>query len=139
MANKLEDQEFIESVVKSLVNNPDDVSTTREVDEMGVLVTLKVNPEDMGIIIGRGGQNARAIRTLVRVVGAKNNAHVNLRIEEPEGSDRVRKTPVTAPAPVAAPVDAPAEVAPEVAPSEPAEKVVSAADDVDKAVEDLQL
>ena len=137
MANKLEDQEFIESVVKSLVNNPDDVSTTREVDEMGVLVTLKVNPEDMGIIIGRGGQNARAIRTLVRVVGAKNNAHVNLRIEEPEGSDRVRK-PAAAPSEVAEKA-APSEVVEEVAPSEVVEKAATASDDVDKAVEDLQL
>jgi len=114
------DQEFIENVVKALVNNPDDVKTTREVDEMGVLVTLKINPEDMGIIIGRGGQNARAIRTLVRVVGAKNNAHVNLRIEEPEGRERPRKT------------DAPA-------PSKVAEKATEASKDVDKAVEDLNL
>jgi uncharacterized protein len=136
MEKKLEDQEFIESVVKSLVNNPDDVSTTREVDEMGVLVTLKVNPEDMGIIIGRGGQNARAIRTLVRVVGAKNNAHVNLRIEEPEGSERVKRA--TAPTATSAETPAPKE-ATEEKKEEVKEEVVSAASDVDKAVEDLQL
>ncbi|MBI4120197.1 MAG: KH domain-containing protein [Parcubacteria group bacterium] len=82
------DQEFVEFVVKSLVNVPDEVSSTRTVDEMGVLITLKVNPQDMGVIIGKQGATARALRTLLRVVGAKNNARVNLKIEEPAGSER---------------------------------------------------
>lgn len=85
MAAKDQDKEFVEYVIKNLVDHPEDVSTDRKVDEMGVLITLKVNPEDMGQVIGRSGQNARAIRTLLRVVGAKNNARVNLKIEEPEG------------------------------------------------------
>lgn len=85
MAENTKDQEFVEYVIKGLVDHPEDVSTDRKVDEMGVLITLKVNPEDMGQVIGRSGQNARAIRTLLRVVGAKNNARVNLKIEEPEG------------------------------------------------------
>ena len=80
------DQEFVEFVVKGLVNVPDDVSTARTVDEMGVLLTLKVNPQDMGVVIGKQGATARALRTLLRVVGAKNNARVNLKIEEPPGS-----------------------------------------------------
>ncbi|MBU4332649.1 KH domain-containing protein [Patescibacteria group bacterium] len=79
------DQQFVEYVIKELVDHPEDVSTDRKVDEMGVLITLKVNPEDMGQVIGRSGQNARSLRTLLRVVGAKNNARVNLKIEEPEG------------------------------------------------------
>ena len=79
------DQEFLEYVVKSLVNSPGAVSSERKVDEMGVLLTLTVDPQDMGQIIGRRGQTARAVRTLLRVVGAKNNARVNLRINEPEG------------------------------------------------------
>lgn len=87
---KNSDQEFVEFVVKSLVNVPNDVSTTRTVDEMGVLLTLKVNPQDMGVVIGRQGATARALRTLLRVVGAKNNARVNLKIEEPEGERAVR-------------------------------------------------
>lgn len=82
------DQEFLEYVVKCLVDNPDKVSVDRTVDEMGVLLTLKVDPTDMGQIIGRQGQTARSIRTLLRVVGAKNNARVNLKIFEPEGSTR---------------------------------------------------
>lgn len=79
------DAEFLEYVVKSLVDNPDAVKVDRKVDEMGVLLTLKVGPESMGQVIGRNGNTAKAIRTLLRVVGLKNNARVNLKIEEPEG------------------------------------------------------
>ena len=79
------DQEFLEYVVKALVDNPDAVKTDRKVDEMGVLITLKVDPIDMGKIIGRNGGTAKSIRSLLRVVGIKNNARVNLKIEEPEG------------------------------------------------------
>jgi|SRR3990167_2072597 len=87
MAEK--DMEFLEYVVKTLVDNPNDVHIDRTVDEMGVLLTLKVNPKDMGQIIGREGQTARSLRTLLRVVGAKNNSRVNLKIYEPEGSRRM--------------------------------------------------
>ena len=79
------DQDFLEFVVKSIVNNTSDVKITRTVDEMGVLLNLKVHPEDMGQIIGRQGSTARAIRTILRVIGVKNNARINLKIEEPEG------------------------------------------------------
>jgi len=84
------DKEFLEFIVKALVDNPDNVSVERKVDEMGVLLTLNLNPADMGYVIGRQGQNAKAIRTLLRLVGAKNSAHVNLKINEPEGSTRGR-------------------------------------------------
>jgi len=87
MAKEL-DQEFLEFVIKTLVSTPDKVEVERTIDEMGVLLTLKVDPADMGQVIGRQGQTARAIRTLLRVVGAKNNARVNLKIFEPEGSNR---------------------------------------------------
>ena len=86
------DQEFVDYVVKAIVNNPDDVRTERTVDERGVLITLHVNPEDMGYVIGRQGQTARALRTLLKIVGAKNNARVNLKIYEPEGSNRPART-----------------------------------------------
>lgn len=79
------DQDFLEFIVKNLVDHPDDVKIDRKVDEMGVLLILKVNSEDMGQIIGRGGATARAIRSLVRIVGLRNHARVNLKIEEPEG------------------------------------------------------
>ncbi|MBI2426351.1 MAG: KH domain-containing protein [Candidatus Kerfeldbacteria bacterium] len=80
------DQEFVEYVVKCLVDNPSAVSAERTVDEMGVLITLKVDPKDLGQVIGRSGQTAKSLRTLLRVVGAKNQARVNLKIYEPEGS-----------------------------------------------------
>ncbi|MDD5715552.1 MAG: KH domain-containing protein [Patescibacteria group bacterium] len=79
------DQEFVEYVVRALVDRPEDVKSDRTVDEMGVLITLKVNPADLGQVIGRQGQTAKAIRTLLRVVGAKNHARVNLKIHEPDG------------------------------------------------------
>ncbi len=79
------EQEFLEFVIKALVENPQDVKINRTVDEMGVLMTLDVNPADMGKIIGREGNTAKAIRTLLRVVGMKNNARVNLKINEPAG------------------------------------------------------
>ncbi len=82
------DKDFLEFLIKSLVDHPDDVKVDRKVDEMGVLLTLKVNPEDMGQIIGKAGSTARAIRNLVRIVGLKNHARVNLKIEEPAGGAR---------------------------------------------------
>lgn len=96
------DQQFVDYVVRALVNNPDKVETKRTVDEMGVLITVKVDPTDMGYLIGRQGQTARAARTLLKVVGAKNNARVNLKIEEPEGSTRGPRKPRDAAAPAAA-------------------------------------
>ena len=82
------DQEFLEYLVKSLVDHPDDVKVDRKVDEMGVLLSLHVNPMDMGQVVGRQGATAKSIRSLLRIVGVKNNARVNLKIEEPEGSTR---------------------------------------------------
>jgi predicted RNA-binding protein YlqC (UPF0109 family) len=84
------DQQFLEYVVKALVDKPDDVKIDRTVDEMGVLLKLSVNRDDMGKVIGRSGATAKAIRTILRVVGMKNDARVNLKIEEPEGGSRVQ-------------------------------------------------
>ena len=82
---KVSDKEFVSYVVKSIVDYPHDVIIERTVDEMGVLITLQVNPKDMGYVIGKAGSTAKAIRTLLRIVGARNNARVNLKILEPEG------------------------------------------------------
>ncbi|OGE86347.1 MAG: hypothetical protein A3J48_02510 [Candidatus Doudnabacteria bacterium RIFCSPHIGHO2_02_FULL_46_11] len=84
MAETENDQQFIEYTVKALVDHPEDVRTERKVDEMGVLITLFLNPQDFGQVIGRNGQTAKALRTLLRIVGAKNRARVNLKIYEPE-------------------------------------------------------
>ena len=80
------DKEFLDFLVKSIVDHPDDVVIDRRVDEMGVLLSLKVNAQDMGQVVGRQGATAKAIRSLLRIVGIKSNARVNLKIEEPEGS-----------------------------------------------------
>ena len=74
------DQQFVEYIVKTLVNNPDDVKTERTIDEKGVLLSLEVNPEDVGRIIGRRGATAQSIRTLLRALGTKNDARYNLKI-----------------------------------------------------------
>ena len=82
----IDDVQFLEYVVKALVSHPEDVKIKRTVDEMGVLMTLDVHPDDMGKIIGRAGNTAKAVRILLRVVGMKNNARINLKINEPAGS-----------------------------------------------------
>lgn len=83
----MKDQEFVEYIVKALVDNPDNVKVERRVDEMGVLITLDVDPMDMGKVIGRDGATAKALRTLLRVVGMKNSARINLKINEPNGGN----------------------------------------------------
>src|SRR5438045_9182429 len=80
------DQEFVEYVVKALVTNPEAVQVQRSVDDMGVLLELSVNPDDMGKVIGKAGATAKSIRTLLRVLGSRSDARVNLKIIEPEGA-----------------------------------------------------
>lgn len=118
-----DDQQFLEYVIKGLVDHPDAVKVSRVVDEMGVLLTLDVHPEDMGKIIGRSGNTAKAIRTLLRVVGMKNNARVNLKINEPEGGLRSQ------------------QAAAAVEPTSPAEEphVSEVTRSLDEAMEDLKL
>lgn len=89
MAEK--DEAFVEYVVKAIVDNPDKVHVSRKVDEMGVLIELDVDPADMGKIIGKDGRTAKAIRTLLRVLGAQINARVNLKVLEPEGGMRSQR------------------------------------------------
>ncbi|MBI4128157.1 MAG: KH domain-containing protein [Parcubacteria group bacterium] len=91
MAERHVDLEFVDYVIKSIVDHPDDVKADRKIDEMGVLITLEVHPQDMGQVIGRSGQTAKSVRTLLRVIGAKNNARVNLKIVEPPGSTHVMR------------------------------------------------
>lgn len=86
------DQEFLEFLVKSIVDHPEDVTVERKIDEMGVLLSLRVNRQDMGQVVGRDGTTAKAIRSLLRIVGVKNNARVNLKIEEPPGGRRPERS-----------------------------------------------
>jgi predicted RNA-binding protein YlqC (UPF0109 family) len=99
MSNATIDQQFIEYVVKSLVGNPDDVIVERIIDEKGVLLTLTVNPEDLGRVIGKRGATAQSLRTLLRALGTKQEARYNLKIvdngvpkPEREQSERPERT-----------------------------------------------
>ncbi len=87
MAAREADQEFVEYIVGQLVTKPEAVETKRTIDELGVLIELTVDREDMGVIIGKEGKTAKAIRTLLRVLGAKNDSRINLKIVEPEGGE----------------------------------------------------
>jgi predicted RNA-binding protein YlqC (UPF0109 family) len=98
-----QDEAFLDYVIKALVDHPEAVVITRTVDQMGVLLTLSVHKDDMGKVIGRDGATAKSIRTLLRVAGMKNEARVNLKINEPEGSTHVRSSDMQANAPVEAP------------------------------------
>lgn len=93
MAESHEDKDFLEYTVKHIVDNPEAVNVDRTVDEMGVLMTLDVHADDMGKVIGRNGNTAKALRTLLRVVGMKNQARVNLKIREPEERDDAPTAP----------------------------------------------
>ncbi|MDB5161673.1 MAG: hypothetical protein JWM52_181 [Candidatus Saccharibacteria bacterium] len=79
------DQQFIEYIVKSVVGHPDDVIVERIIDEKGVLLTLTVNPEDLGRVIGKRGVTAQSLRTLLRALGTKNDARYNLKIVNNDG------------------------------------------------------
>ena len=84
------DQQFVEYIVKTLVNNPDKVVVERTIDEKGVLLSLAVDPEDVGRVIGRRGITAQSIRTLLRALGTKNDARYNLKIVNTDEEGRVR-------------------------------------------------
>lgn len=117
MAETFVDQEFLEYIVKAIVDHPDDVKVTRTVDQKGIFLRLQVHKDDMGQVVGKGGATAIAIRSLLRIVGIKHQSHVSLKIDEPEGSTFVRPAPV---AQAAAPVVAPTETsAGEYTPSAP--------------------
>lgn len=136
------DQDFLEFVVKALVDNPESVVVNRTVDEMGVLLTLDVHKDDMGKIIGRAGNTAKAIRTLLRVVGMKNDARVNLKINEPEGGMPREERQERAAAREEAAAPATAEAANEEAPAEgemTEEEKKAASKSVDDAMSDLGL
>lgn len=84
------DQQFVEYIVKTLVNNPEKVEVERKIDEKGVLLSLSVDPEDVGRVIGKRGATAQSIRTLLRALGTKNDARYNLKIvntDAPEGAE----------------------------------------------------
>lgn len=76
-------QQVLEDILMNLVNNPQDVKVQRIIDEMGVLLKVKLHPQDMGLVVGRKGERIKAIKTIIKAIGAKNFARVNIKIEEP--------------------------------------------------------
>lgn len=82
------DQQFVEFIVKALVNKPEEVTSERKVDEQGVLITVHTSPDDTGYVIGKSGKTAVAIRTLLATIGAKANMRVSFRIDAPASSTR---------------------------------------------------
>ncbi|MER3581404.1 MAG: RNA-binding protein [Patescibacteria group bacterium] len=76
-------QKVLEEIIKALVNNPDSVKVTRRIDEMGVLLSIKLHPQDMGLIIGRKGETINAIKKIIKTIGVKHHARVNIKVEEP--------------------------------------------------------
>lgn len=83
MVEKVEYVDFLTNILKELVNYPDEVKVTRSLDEMGVLLRVKVNPQDMGLVIGRRGELVKAIKVIMRAVGLKYHARINVKLEEP--------------------------------------------------------
>lgn len=119
------DQEFVEYIAKAIVNKPEDVWAERKVDEEGVLITLHVNPEDMGHVIGGAGKTAIAIRTLLRPIAAKSNTRIGFRIHDPSGRTfGDKKETGTAGAPMSS-------IAPAAAAPSAAEKPARRDDDMD--------
>jgi predicted RNA-binding protein YlqC (UPF0109 family) len=103
------DQQFIEYIVKSVVGHPDDVIVERIIDEKGVLLTLTVNPEDLGRVIGKRGVTAQSLRTLLRALGTKNDARYNLKIVNNDGDSRPQAVMSSDDAAEEAPAQAPVE------------------------------
>jgi len=140
------DQQFVEFIVKSLVNNPDAVSIERRIDEKGVLLELTVDAEDLGRVIGKRGATAQSLRTLLRALGTKNEARYNLKIIDVGGprpprddNQAASSEPAEEPAKPKAPVakakaaDEPEEKAEEPTAQRPADDLDDIQDDEDKA------
>ena len=91
MREKMDDIKLLQTIIEAIVSKPEAVKVERKVDEMGVLLELSIDPADMGTVIGKEGKTAKALRTILRAFGAKNQARLNLKIIEPEGSMRPPK------------------------------------------------
>lgn len=132
------DQQFVEYIVKTLVNNPDKVSVDRIIDEKGVLLSLTVDPEDIGRVIGKRGATAQSLRTLLRALGTKNDARYNLKIvnsDELDGAKPAAKPAAKEEAPAEA--EAPAEDILDDEPEEEAEESSALAEKTRAELADL--
>lgn len=128
------DQQFVEYIVKTLVNNPDKVTVDRIIDEKGVLLSLSVDPEDVGRVIGKRGATAQSLRTLLRALGTKNDARYNLKIVN---TDNFEGPKAAAPVVKEAPAEDIEEAEAEPAEEQPAEQTSELAEKTRAELADL--
>lgn len=79
-------EQYLHAILEYLVKYPEDLKIVKTEDQIGTLLTVSCNREDMGVIIGKTGETARSIRNLVRIVGVRNGIRVSVKINEPDGS-----------------------------------------------------
>lgn len=79
-----QDQSLLESIIRAIVNHPDEVQVTRHVDEMGVLLSAKLGEGDAGVVIGKDGRAIKAIRSVMNLVGRRSKARVSVRLDVPD-------------------------------------------------------
>jgi len=72
--------DFVESVVKALVDNPDEVNVSEVIGERGAVYEVRVAQSDLGKVIGKGGQTVKALRSLMTAIAAKHGKRVGLEI-----------------------------------------------------------
>ena len=75
--------DFLRYVLESLIEDHDELLIEQTVDQLGVLLTVRVSERDMGKLIGKSGQTVKALRTLLRVIGGNSAQRLNLKILEP--------------------------------------------------------
>ena len=74
---------FLQFTLGELLEDKDQLKIETKTDELGILHTISVSENDMGKIIGKGGQTIKALRTLIRILGSQSSQRVNLKILEP--------------------------------------------------------
>jgi len=79
-------EQYLKVILEPLLVNPKDLVITSSNDELGVLLSVSCNRSDMGMIIGKAGETAKALRQLVRIAGYRENSRVSIKINEPDGS-----------------------------------------------------
>lgn len=119
--------EFLTNTVKALVSQPNAAVIKQTEDVHGLLLTLQVYKDDMPVVIGKKGRTAEALRTLLRLLSSKlDNKRINLKIVEPDGSERRAEKPVENTVPAASGQVSPSTASPEAA-SNPAESIITEA------------
>jgi predicted RNA-binding protein YlqC (UPF0109 family) len=75
--------DFVKYTLEQICEHSDSIVVEHKVDDLGVLISVTVAEADMGKLIGKSGQTISALRTLVRIIGARDNERINLKVLEP--------------------------------------------------------